>query len=74
MQRYAQEKQRCAELAKKYAHRWGYKIEPGCFRKSRRIGGCGKARCHLCHSDKFPKRKLTHQEIKSLYKFYEGES
>lgn len=74
MQRYSQEKHRCAELAKKYAQRWGYKIEPGCFRKSVRVGGCRKARCYLCHSDKFPKRKLTPQEIKSQYKFYEDES
>ncbi len=34
----------------------------GRFRKSLRCAGCGKARCQLCHSEKFPKRKPTRKE------------
>jgi hypothetical protein len=46
-------------------------IEVGRYRKALRCGGCGRARCQVCHSDKFPKRKLTHKEIKSLQSFRE---
>src|SRR3972149_11115447 len=27
-------------------------LQPGRFRKSQRIGGCGRPRCWLCHYDK----------------------
>lgn len=27
-------------------------LQPGRFRKGQRVGGCGNARCYLCHSDK----------------------
>src|SRR5919198_5897222 len=27
-------------------------LEPGRFRKSQRVGGCGRPRCWLCHYDK----------------------
>ena len=37
-------------------------IESGRFRKTLRCGGCGKARCQICHSYKFPKREPTRQE------------
>jgi hypothetical protein len=34
----------------------------GRFRKTWRCSGCRQSRCYVCHSDKFPKRKLTRQE------------
>lgn len=37
-------------------------IDDGQFRKSMRCGGCTRARCQVCHPDKFPKRKPTRQE------------
>lgn len=37
-------------------------IPAGRYRKTLRCGGCGRARCQVCHSDKFPKRRLTRQE------------
>jgi hypothetical protein len=36
--------------------------DPGRFRKTLRCAGCGRARCQLCHSDKFPKRIPTRKE------------
>lgn len=27
-------------------------LNPGRFRKGQRIGGCGNARCYLCHGEK----------------------
>jgi len=33
---------------------------------------CGNTRCFLCHSDKYPKRKDTKQELLSKLKFKEG--
>ena len=48
-----------------------YAPEPGRFRKSLRCSGCGRARCQVCHSDKFPKRKLTKKEIQSKKDFNE---
>jgi hypothetical protein len=74
MQRYFKEKQRCQQIAKKYQQLWGHAVEPGHFRKGRRIGGCGNARCQLCHAEKFPHRKPTRQEMKALYEFkYEAD-
>jgi hypothetical protein len=26
--------------------------QPGRFRKGQRVGGCGNARCYLCHAEK----------------------
>jgi hypothetical protein len=34
----------------------------GRFRKSRRCGGCGRARCQVCHPEKYPTRQPTRQE------------
>lgn len=45
--------------------------QKGRFRKMRAFD-CGNARCYLCHSDKFPKREKTNQEIISDLKFQEG--
>jgi hypothetical protein len=34
----------------------------GKFRKARRSVGCGRARCQVCHPEKYPKRTPTRQE------------
>lgn len=34
----------------------------GRYRKSLRCGGCGRARCQVCHPEKFPRRVPTLQE------------
>lgn len=34
----------------------------GRYRKALRCGGCGRARCQVCHPEKFPKRIPTRQE------------
>ena len=34
---------------------------PNHFRKQLRIGGCGRARCWLCHADKLAKRPAPRQ-------------
>ena len=33
----------------------------GRFRKGQRVGGCGKARCYLCHGEKLCKRPTLQQ-------------
>ena len=33
----------------------------GRFRKGQRVGGCGKARCYLCHGEKLCKRPTPQQ-------------
>lgn len=38
-------------------------IKAGRYRKSLRCGGCGRARCQVCHPEKYPKRKPTKKEI-----------
>lgn len=34
----------------------------GRYRKAARCSGCGRARCQVCHPEKFPKRIPTRQE------------
>jgi hypothetical protein len=34
----------------------------GKFRKSIKCSGCGRARCQVCHPEKYPKRTLTLKE------------
>ena len=46
-------------------------LEPGRFRKSQRIGGCGRPRCWLCHGDKLAGR-LSLQELRALAAHREG--
>jgi hypothetical protein len=36
--------------------------QKGRFRKKHAFD-CGNARCHICHSDKYPKREQTKQEL-----------
>jgi hypothetical protein len=45
--------------------------EAGRYRKTLRCGGCGRARCQVCHSDKFPKRIPTRKEAQSRRDFTE---
>ena len=35
------------------------------YRKTLRVGGCGRARCQVCHSDKYPKRIPTRKELQA---------
>jgi hypothetical protein len=37
-------------------------IEDGHYRKGLRCGGCTRARCQVCHPEKYPKRQPTKQE------------
>lgn len=37
----------------------------GRFRKSLRCSGCGRARCQVCHPEKFPKRIPTRKELQA---------
>ena len=46
-------------------------LQPGRFRKSQRVGGCGRARCWLCHSDKLSGR-LTMRELRAVANHSEG--
>jgi hypothetical protein len=44
--------------------------QPGRFRK-RDAYDCGKPGCLICHGDKFPRRKLTKQEMIASLQFEE---
>jgi hypothetical protein len=37
-------------------------IRAGRYRKALRCGGCTRARCQVCHPEKYPKRIPTRQE------------
>jgi hypothetical protein len=70
MKRYHEEKHIVESRLRKYKQLSGYLgpqndqyvPKPGRFRKSLRCLGCGKARCQLCHPEKYPKRKPTRKE------------
>ncbi|NDE16006.1 hypothetical protein EBZ80_13850 [bacterium] len=36
--------------------------DPGRYRKTLRCSGCTRARCQVCHPEKYPKRIPTRQE------------
>jgi hypothetical protein len=38
-------------------------LQPGRFRKSQRVGGCGRARCWLCNGDKLAGRLTRKQQL-----------
>ena len=42
-------------------------LQPGRFRKGERVGGCGKARCLLCHGDKLLKIPKKYQRLADIY-------
>ena len=46
-------------------------LQPGRFRKGQRLGGCGKARCFLCHYSKLL-GLATLSERRGLASFKEG--
>jgi hypothetical protein len=71
MKRYHEEKHIIDNRVRKYKEIAGW-LDPldtrflpdaGRFRKSLRCAGCGRARCQVCHPEKFPKRQPTRQEI-----------
>jgi hypothetical protein len=70
MKRYHEEKHITENRVKMYKRIAGYDgpqhavyvPDTGRFRKTLRCAGCGRARCQLCHSDKFPKRIPTRKE------------
>jgi hypothetical protein len=71
MKRYHEEKHIIDNRVRKYKKIAGW-LDPsdtrflpdaGRFRKSIRCAGCGRARCQVCHPEKFPKRQPTRQEI-----------
>jgi hypothetical protein len=70
MKRYHEEKHISEHRVKIYKQLGGY-MDPedaqyvpntGKFRKTLRCSGCGRARCQLCHPEKYPKRIPTRQE------------
>jgi hypothetical protein len=42
-------------------------VEDGRYRKALRCGGCTRARCQVCHPDKYPKRIPTRKEQQAAY-------
>jgi hypothetical protein len=38
-------------------------LPPGRFRKTLRLGGCGRARCPLCHGEKLDGRPTFREEV-----------
>lgn len=62
MRRYHQEEQLLISRARRERDLVGRRASDlGRYRKKHPLD-CGNARCHLCHSDKVPKRTLTRQE------------
>jgi len=45
----------------------------GRFRKRKALD-CGNPQCYICHSDKYPKRNLTRQELISKLKHHKLET
>lgn len=46
-------------------------LQPGRFRKSQRIGGCGRTRCWLCHGEKLAGRP-TQGDVRAIARYREG--
>ena len=75
MKRYHAEKHIGEHRAKLYKQLGGYVGPPhnqyvpdtGRFRKTLKCAGCGRARCQVCHPEKYPKRTLTRKEIQANY-------
>lgn len=70
MRRYHEEKHIIENRAHQYKQLGGYfgpqhdrYVPPaGRFRKTVRCAGCTRARCQVCHPEKYPKRIPTRQE------------
>src|SRR5579859_719810 len=77
MKRAAEEKLRTVNVWRR--HLWTHRgtvacvceLQVGRFRKSQRIGGCGHARCWLCHSGKLGSEP-TIRERRNLATYTEG--
>lgn len=75
MKRYHEEKHIIESRVRQYKQLGGYlgpqhdKYVPavGRFRKTVRCNGCGRARCQVCHPEKFPKRIPTMKEQNTQY-------
>jgi hypothetical protein len=68
VRRAAQERQRTLQMWHHHLslHEQGTvpcacELQPGRFRKGRRVGGCGKSRCYLCHGEKLLKQPTLQQ-------------
>jgi hypothetical protein len=68
VKRAAQERKRTLQVWRRYLslHEPGTglcacELQPGRFRKGRRVGGCGKSRCYLCHGEKLLKQPTLQQ-------------
>ena len=46
-------------------------LQPGRFRKSQRIGGCGRTRCWLCHGEKLAGHP-TQGDVRAIARYREG--
>jgi len=81
VKRYQEEQHIIAKRVKRYRQLSGaslrglsgedYMPTTGLFRKTLKCGGCRRARCHMCHPEKFPKRLLTRQEQHAQVRFRE---
>ena len=68
MKRVAQERKQALQVWRRHLsfHERGTvwcscELQPGRFRKGRRVWGCGKSRCYLCHGEKFLKQPTLQQ-------------
>jgi len=68
VKRAAQERKRTLQVWRRHLsfHEHGTmlcscELQPGRFRKGRRVGGCGKSRCYLCHGEKLLKQPTPQQ-------------
>ena len=77
MRRAAIEKSRTLQTWRRHLATHGHKVvcdcelQPGRFRKSQRIGGCGLPRCYLCHFAKLTDQP-TVQGMRFLAALREG--
>jgi hypothetical protein len=84
MKRYHEEKHIIENRLKTYRRlnaswlEFGVRVSPdtnnpgrdaGRYRKSLRCSGCTRARCQVCHPEKYPKRIPTRQEIQAKKDF-----
>jgi hypothetical protein len=73
MKRYHEEQHIIDSRFRKYKQLSGDPLDTrflpdaGRFRKSIRCLGCGRARCQLCHPEKFPQRIPTLKEQQAQY-------
>lgn len=73
MQRASVERPRTVQVWRQHLARHSPEVltcrceqQAGRFRKGQRVGGCGKARCYLCHGDKLLQRPTLQQRRADL--------